>query len=489
MRIRAIPLATLLALALSTAAACSNQPSGQQLPTEPPSAAQSSPAAEQQQQASDPEQPSPAAAENNNAESRRPASASPSSTSSPPAEIALAPQPYDHDFALSIVRRLAEQIGPRPAGQPAEASAANFLADSFRELGYETEIIPFTSSPRLPWLIRFAAVDAHLPVPAIAAEGAPVVGATGPLVLLDGIGTQEEIATVDADGAILVLNRGQLTFARKALNASAAGAVGLVIVNYDDNPVLAIVDQPVDIPVALIARSDRAALQRAAGRTASLGPFEGESASAQEIESANVLARWPGGSCRIFVGAHYDSVPIAPGANDNASGTAAVLALARAYAGTRAAQSTCFAAFGAEELGILGSEALVRQIKQQGRLPDIAAMINLDAIAGGDRPIIIIGDEAFARTADSLARQLEIDARPGALNANIGSDHSRFQDEGIPILGFFLPNARIHVPSDTYANLDSALMSDVALLAHASLACIAADLDIPIQPPVPCQSG
>ena len=487
MRLRAASLAALLTLTLS-AAACSTQPSNQQLPTEQPAATQQSPATEQQQQASNPEQPSPAA-ENDNAENQRPASA-PSDSAAAQAELSLAPQPYDHDFALSVARHLTEQIGPRTAGTDAELRAAQWLADSFRQLGYETEIIPFTSSVRLPWLIRFNAADADRPISALAAQGAPAHVASGPLVLLDAIGTPEEIATVDAQDAILVLNRGQLSFARKALNASAAGAIGLIIVNYDDAAVLPIVDQPVDIPVALIARSDRAALQRLAGRTASLGPYAGESADGRnQIESANVLARWPGGSCRIFVGAHYDSVPIAPGANDNASGTAAVLALARAYAGTRAAQSTCFAAFGAEELGILGSEALVRQIKQQGRLPDIAAMINLDAIAGGDRPIIIIGDDRLARSAEALAQQLQIDAQLGALGANIGSDHSRFQDEGIPILGFFLPNAAIHVPSDTYANLDSAIMSDVARLAHAALACIAADLQIPIQTPFPCESA
>ena len=488
MRLRAASLAALLTLTLS-AAACSTQPSDQQLPTEQPAATQQSPASEpQQQQASDPEQPSPAA-ENDNAENQRPASA-PSDSAAAQAELSLAPQPYDHDFALSVARHLTEQIGPRTAGTDAELRAAQWLADSFRQLGYETEIIPFTSSVRLPWLIRFNAADADRPISALAAQGAPAHVASGPLVLLDAIGTPEEIATVDAQDAILVLNRGQLSFARKALNASAAGAAGLVIVNYDDTAVLPIVDQPVDIPVALIARSDRAALQRQAGRTASLGPYAGESDDGRnQIDSANVLARWPGGSCRIFVGAHYDSVPIAPGANDNASGTAAVLALARAYANTQTAQSTCFAAFGAEELGILGSEALVRQIKQQGRLPDIAAMINLDAIAGGDRPIIIIGDDRLALTAEDLAQQLQIDAQLGALGANIGSDHSRFQDEGIPILGFFLPNAAIHVPSDTYANLDSAIMSDVARLAHAALACIAADLQIPIQTPFPCESA
>src|SRR5262245_38795183 len=79
-------------------------------------------------------------------------------------------------------------------------------------------------------------------------------------------------------------------------------------------------------------------------------------------EGVNLLATHPGASLAgevIEVGAHYDTVPRSPGANDDASGVAALLEVARAVAGTptRRAVRLCF--FGAEELALTGSKAHV----------------------------------------------------------------------------------------------------------------------------------
>lgn len=491
MRVRLLIRTGLLACTIAAAAACADESGStqsQRAPTMPaerqqtdqqqqPNAPVADSAPGQQSETADPPTPAPAGGNAGSAQDRRP-------TSEP--TLPPAPQPYDHDFALSVARHLAEEIGPRPAGEPAEASAAAYLSETFQALGYDARIIPFTAAVRVPWELQ---INGGEPISALAMDGAPPISASGPLVRIAGPGTPNEIAAVDAQGAILAVDRGQLTFGAKARNAEAAGAVGLIVVNDDDRLVFGLIRETISIPVGIIPRSASRQLQLAAGRTASLGPVEVAAGPDGQIESNNVVARWPGGSCRIFIGAHYDSVPIAPGANDNASGTAVLLALARAYAGSEAAKSLCFAAFGAEELGLLGSSDLVRSMRGSGELADVAAMINLDAVAGGDLPIRLIGDDGFAATAADLAARLQIDARPGLLDANIGSDHASFEAHGVPILGFFLPNAPIHVPTDTYANLDGDLMRDVARVAHASLACIAAGIGISVEPPLPCESG
>ena len=492
MRVRRLIRTGLLACTIAAAAACADeandvpsppaptpqtaeqQPDQQQAQADAPTAT-STPA--QQTETVDPPTPAPARGGVRNAQDR---------DSSPEPTLPLAPRPYDHDFALSVARHLAEEIGPRTAGGPAEETAAAYLSQTFQDLGYDAPIIPFTATARVPWELQIGGGDL---IPALAMDGAPAIPASGPLIRINGLGTLDEIAAVNARGAILAVDRGQLTFGEKARNAEAAGAVGLIVVNDDDMLVFGVIRETISIPVAIIPRSASRQLQTASGRTASLGPVETAAGPDGEVESSNVLARWPGGTCRIFIGAHYDSVPVAPGANDNASGTAVLLALARAYAGSEAAKSLCFAAFGAEELGLLGSSDLVRRMRGNGELADAAAMINLDAIGGGDLPIRLIGDEGFAATAAGLAARLQIDAAPGLLDANIGSDHASFEAEGIPILGFFLPNAPIHLPSDTYANLDADLMRDVARIAHASLACIAAGVGISVEPPLPCESG
>ena len=56
-----------------------------------------------------------------------------------------------------------------------------------------------------------------------------------------------------------------------------------------------------------------------------------------------------------MVGAHLDSVPEGPGINDNASGSAGILAIAEVLAGTETANALRFAWWGAEEFGLLGS--------------------------------------------------------------------------------------------------------------------------------------
>ncbi len=89
----------------------------------------------------------------------------------------------------------------------------------------------------------------------------------------------------------------------------------------------------------------------------------------------------------VLIGGHYDHFGIgAPvdgdsiynGAEDNASGTAAVLAAAEAFvrSGVRTARSLVFVGFAAEESGLIGSQALVD--KPPIPLRDIAAILNLD---------------------------------------------------------------------------------------------------------------
>jgi hypothetical protein len=112
----------------------------------------------------------------------------------------------------------------------------------------------------------------------------------------------------------------------------------------------------------------------------------------REVPTVNVLARLPGGGRAggsVVLGAHYDHLGIGRpvdgdsiynGALDNASGTAGMLAIAEALvaAGARPARSVLFAAFGAEEAGLLGSAAFVA--RPTVPLAEISAMLNLDGL-------------------------------------------------------------------------------------------------------------
>jgi Zn-dependent M28 family amino/carboxypeptidase len=110
-------------------------------------------------------------------------------------------------------------------------------------------------------------------------------------------------------------------------------------------------------------------------------------------ETANVLGRWPGKGPlareAVLIGGHYDHFGIgAPvngdsiynGAEDNASGTAGVLAAAEAFvrSGVHPSRSIVFVGFAAEESGLLGSQALASNPPIP--LRDIAAVLNLDIL-------------------------------------------------------------------------------------------------------------
>lgn len=82
-----------------------------------------------------------------------------------------------------------------------------------------------------------------------------------------------------------------------------------------------------------------------------------------KVASANVIAVKEGLSQKtIIVGAHYDSVPDAKGAGDNASGVAVMLETAKMLKDVETAYNIYFVAFGAEEVGLIGSRYYVKQM-------------------------------------------------------------------------------------------------------------------------------
>lgn len=93
----------------------------------------------------------------------------------------------------------------------------------------------------------------------------------------------------------------------------------------------------------------------------------------------------------IIVGAHYDSINtdfedatgFAPGANDNGSGVAGLIEMARVMSQRQYRSSIIFVAFSAEEVGRLGSKAFVTWTQQQG-IVDVAGMINIDSIGNSN---------------------------------------------------------------------------------------------------------
>ena len=186
-------------------------------------------------------------------------------------------------------------------------------------------------------------------------------------------------------------------------------------------------------------------------------------------ETSNVLGRWPGRGPlareAVLIGGHYDHFGIgAPvdgdsiynGAEDNASGTAAVLTAAEAFArsGVRTGRSIVFIGFTAEEAGLLGSQALVA--KPTIPLSRIAAILNLDVmnLYGRTRDVSALGLDQSSLggvfTAAAAAEGLKVTVNRDALlrGSYFRSDHFPFARVGVP--GTSIENGQQYVgqPAD-----------------------------------------
>ncbi|MCY4009293.1 MAG: M20/M25/M40 family metallo-hydrolase [Anaerolineaceae bacterium] len=208
--------------------------------------------------------------------------------------------------------------------------------------------------------------------------------------------------------------------------------------------------------------------------------FNGVSALAH-----NVIATIPGrepAAGTVVVGAHYDSISLAindedspaPGANDNASGVAALLEIARILAPLQPRATVMLVAFGAEEVGRLGSLAFVNEIIR-GREIDVIAMINLDIIGSSTAANGAINDSElriFSHEDDqSVARQLaravdmigfhltptmDLQVQNAADRTGRFSDHLSFTEAGYPavrLIEAFEERNRQHTAQDTIEDI------------------------------------
>jgi len=195
----------------------------------------------------------------------------------------------------------------------------------------------------------------------------------------------------------------------------------------------------------------------------------------------------------VVVGAHYDHLglgdqnSLAPsqigqvhhGADDNASGTAGVLALARLAAQNRKEwkRSVLFITFAGEELGLLGSSNFVNHPTIP--LKNVTSMINMDMIGRLNNDRLYVGGVG---TSPSLKPWLEEMNKPVQLKLDYSdsgygaSDHMSFNAKKIPVLFFFSGlHTDYHKPSDTADKINAAGAVRVLSLVYTMMDRLATD--------------
>src|SRR5215211_7586621 len=233
-------------------------------------------------------------------------------------------------------------------------------------------------------------------------------------------------------GAVALLQRGSCPFRAKVDNAQRAGAAAAVIFNEGqpgrtDVPAGTLGGPGVGLPIL-------AASFELGRRLAEAGPDQRvrvrTDAESTGRPTSNVLVELTGADPGrvIMAGAHLDSVAAGPGINDNASGSATLLEIARRLAGTRPAHTVRFAWWGAEELGLLGSRHYLSGL-DGARRERIARYLNLDMVGSPNfRRLVYDGEGAPAGSA-AIERLLAGYLRGhglavGETSLGSGSDHA-----------------------------------------------------------------
>ena len=271
-------------------------------------------------------------------------------------------------------------IAPRFAGTEAEAIAASYIENEFRSYGLETWVEDFTIENS--YIIEENWLRVTLPeqidlafVPAVYSPSAEnVVGKITHVIELP-----ENLEQL-RERVVLVSSQ------RLARELSDLPSLAVIFYQEGMPAVSEIWPDPPKAPVVWISDSDAQRLIELLEQ----GEVEVELRLKARIDrstSRNVVAKLSGESEEIIIiGAHHDSV-LTPGAVDDASGVAVVLEMARVLSMENLPRTILFTTFGSEELGLLGSEAFVREHADN----KIAAAVVFDAIAPGPENGLRVG--------------------------------------------------------------------------------------------------
>ncbi|TDE26704.1 M20/M25/M40 family metallo-hydrolase [Actinomadura sp. 6K520] len=365
--------------------------------------------------------------------------------------------------------------GNRAAGLPGSEITVKYIANQLERAGYKPKVQEFTfdfwqelSEPvfeqTAPEQNTFEPGDDFATMQYsgagdVTAAATPVdSGATG-----IGSGCEADDFAGFPAGNIALIQRGGCTFALKTDHAIAAGAAAVAIYQLPDQPgpVAGTLAAPYGIPVIGPTNAVGTALVRQAQEGGVTLRIKTDTFT-EERQASNVVADTRRGKDDnvVVLGAHLDSVTEGPGINDNGSGTAALLEMAKQIhkLGPKVRNTVRFAFWGAEEEGLIGSQYYVDSLSEEER-GDIALNLNFDMIGSpnfvrfvydgdnseGQNPVESpAGSGAIEKafTDHFASRGLASDPTP----FNGRSDYNAFINVGIPAGGLFTGAEGIKTP-------------------------------------------
>lgn len=419
------------------------------------------------------------------------------SAAAPPDAGLATPAPLAPDFADRVVAMAASlaERGPRPAGSPGERAAERAVTEALRAAGLKVERETFTFED-------FETKTSDL----------KLAGRTVPPVV---VGFDPFRGPFEFEGEALAVKGG---------GKPPAEVAGRIVVTDHPLVLLMLLDEKPAL-VVCVGEADFAAFAAGASRTVSLR-VTGER---RRRESANLVATvGPEAprSRRVLVTAHLDAWQASPGANDDGTGLGALVELARHFKAheKRLTVPVTFVAFGAEEVGALGSRVFVH--RHRADLDDLEMVLNLDTLGGAEGPWIgskpgvegvsgprresripaEIADEPWEaldgswrllhpgmvpmlvttcypdwlqQVVGECAKDLGLEPR----QRNLVSDHRTFMQAGVPAISIQSGQHTIHSAGDTGEKLRAETIGKAGALAAAVLWKVGGRIPAPFTPP------
>jgi Zn-dependent M28 family amino/carboxypeptidase len=236
-------------------------------------------------------------------------------------------------------------------------------------------------------------------------------------------------------------------------------------------------------------------------RLGALGDLEEHPFQRGRTQGINLILKLRGSRPELpplLVGAHYDGPPQSPGADDNASGVAVLLELARRWQAKPPRRPVWLVAFDQEEEGLAGSHALARRLRADGQPLHLMVSLEMLAFTGPSQRyphpamgwlygwrgdfIALVANIGAIPLLPGLAQRvgrhvktkvLPVPLRGRAVPDTRRSDHSPFWDQGFNAVMVtdtsFLRNPHYHLPCDQISSLDLPFLTAVCDGLHAAL--------------------
>ena len=388
--------------------------------------------------------------------------------------------------SMETLQELSDGFGGRLSGSPAHNRAADWAEAKFRSFGIqnvrlEPFIMPNGWQRGSAHGEMLAPIQRPLHLESLGwAPSTPDGGVKGEVIVLDDVAADVIKGKADQlKGKVVILNTEKI-FAngwQKVLGAVMAapenlknvGAVAMIFPDSAKNNVINATSLDWGghmsvLPGAELGMEDSALIRRLLEKGPVSIRFELHNTTSGPTQVNNVVAELRGRELPdewIIIGAHLDSWDFGTGAEDNGTGSASVLEVARALAaaGKAPRRSIRFALWGGEEEGLLGSYAYVQA--HLGEISKCVAVLNTDNGSGHPKGWKVEGRKELKDAMQPISDSLLKDIGGGGLSMEVtyDTDHGPFMLQGVPSLDLWVdmkPYFELHhKSSDTYDKVDA----------------------------------